>query len=408
MPSVWFALQRSLTCKTQPSDVHDPKKIVRRITRRTNSDCCSRSNVNVKEVVNRRNMSKRNMHEPQESVAEGNDGPINPIVHEVVRNNHSYEVLRIRNGSGRSIGTLVPGTPGPGERMSRSVSDTSTSLNKSLGKSDSSGKFFLSSGFRKRRVNSYKSESHINVSAFPCRKCSEKFFKLQDVEEHHLSNHAVTELVEGESSRNIVQIICKSGLLNSNNLSCDIERILKVHNLQKTINKFEEYREKVKLKASEVSKENPRCLADGNELLRFHGTTTKCLLGINGSSRLCLSKSCGVCQILRHGFLSDENEVDDCAELFTASSSEKALASVNMVDSNNSNSRKALIVCRVIAGMVHIPLENTEQTDNQLEFDSLAGNEDLNSNIQELYLTNPRAILPCFVIICKPPNLIFS
>ncbi|KAK1373075.1 Unconventional myosin-XVB like [Heracleum sosnowskyi] len=405
MPSVWFALKKSLACKTQPSDAHDPKKIVRRTTRRTHSDCCSGSvsnvDVNVK-VVNRRNMTKRNMHKPQESVAEGNDEPISPIVHEVVRNNQTYE-LRIRNGSGRSIGTLVPGTPGPGELMSRSVSDTdrSRSLSKSPGKSDSFRKKILSSGFRKRRVDSYKSESHNNVSAFPCRKCGEKFFKLQDVEEHHLSNHAVTELVEGESSRNIVQIICISGLLKPNNLSCDIERILKVHNLQKTINKFEEYREKLKLKASELSKENPRCLADGNELLRFHGTTTECLLGINGSSRLCLSESCGVCQILRHGFLFDENEVDDCAGVFTASSSEKALASVNMVDSNNSNSRKALIVCRVIAGIVHIPLENTEETDNQLEFDSLAGNEDLNSNIQELYIMNPRAILPCFVIICK-------
>lgn len=213
--------------------------------------------------------------------------------------------------------------------------------------------------------------------------------------------HVVTELVEGESTRNIVQIICISSLLKSN-LSCDIERILKVHNLQKTISKFEEYREKVKQKASELSKEHPRCLADGNELLRFHGTTNECLLGINGSSSLCLSESCGVCQILRNGFLSDQHKGDDCAGVFTASSSEKALASINMVKSNNVDSGKALIVCRVIAGTVHIPLENIEETDDQLEFDSLAGKEDLNSNIQELYLQNPRAILPCFVIICKP------
>lgn len=191
MPSVWFALKRSLTCKTQPSDVHDPKKIVRRTTRRTNSDCCSRSisNVNVNKVVNR-NWSKRNIRKPQEHV--GSDEPISPIVHEVVRKNQTYE-LKIRNGSGRSIGTLVPGTPGPGEHMSLSGSSRSRSVNKSLGKSDSFRKIILSSGFsavhRKRRVG-LKSQSSIDVSAFPCRKCGEEFFKLQDVEAHHLSKHA--------------------------------------------------------------------------------------------------------------------------------------------------------------------------------------------------------------------------
>ncbi|XP_074349764.1 uncharacterized protein LOC141689389 [Apium graveolens] len=338
------------------------------------------------------------MRKPQEPV--GDDEPINPIVHQVVRNNQTYE-LRIHNGTGRSIGTLVPGTPGPGELISRSGSGRLRSLGKSLGKNDSFRRRIFSSGFsavnRKRRVG-LKSQP----STFPCRKCGETFFKLQDVEAHHLSKHAVTELAEGESTRNIVQIICISSMLKSNNLDCDIERILKVHNLQKTINKFEEYRERVKLKASELSKEHPRCLADGNELLRFHGTTIGCLLGINGSSSLCLSESCGVCQILRNGFLSDKDEDDDCAGVFTASSSEKALASVNMVESNNVDSRKALIVCRVIGGMVHIPLENIEETDDQQEFDSLAGKEDLDSNIQELYIMNPRAILPCFVIICKP------
>ncbi|KAF0927790.1 hypothetical protein E2562_036210 [Oryza meyeriana var. granulata] len=67
---------------------------------------------------------------------------------------------------------------------------------------------------------------------------------------------------------------------------------------------FEEYREAVKLKASKLPKKHPRCLADGNELLRFHGTTLSCTLGDTaGSSSLCVSDKCAVCRrIIRHGF----------------------------------------------------------------------------------------------------------
>ncbi|RVW94714.1 hypothetical protein CK203_029852 [Vitis vinifera] len=59
--------------------------------------------------------------------------------------------------------------------------------------------------------------------------------------------------------------------------------------------------------------------------------------------------------------------------------------------------RKALIVCRVIAGRVHRPLENIQDMAGQSGFDSLAGKVGLYSNIEELYLLNPRALLPCFV-----------
>ncbi|KAL0353581.1 UNVERIFIED_CONTAM: hypothetical protein Sangu_0939400 [Sesamum angustifolium] len=63
--------------------------------------------------------------------------------------------------------------------------------------------------------------------------------------------------------------------------------------------------------------------------------------------------------------------------------------------------RKALIVCRVIAGRVHRPLENIQEISGQTGFDSLAGKVGLYSNIEELYLLNPKALLPCFVVICK-------
>jgi len=206
----------------------------------------------------------------------------------------------------------------------------------------------------------------------------------------------VTELAEGDSSRKIVEIICRTSWLKSENNCERIERVLKVHNMQKTLARFEEYRETVKIKASKLPKKHPRCLADGNELLRFHGTTIACSLGRNGSSSLCISEKCNVCRIIRHGFSIKKGSVG----VFTTSTSGRAFETIEVYEDNLSI-RKALMVCRVIAGRVHRPLDNFQELAGQSGFDSLAGKVGLYSNIEELYLLNPRALLPCFVVICK-------
>ena len=210
----------------------------------------------------------------------------------------------------------------------------------------------------------------------------------------------MTELVEGDSSRKIVEIICRTSWLKSENQCGRIERVLKVHNMQKTLARFEEYRETVKIKASKLQKKHPRCLADGNELLRFYGTSVSCSLGLNGSSTLCLSEKCCVCRIIRNGF-SAKKELKGGIGVFTTSTSGRAFESIEIIGEEPSL-RKALIVCRVIAGRVHRPLENIQEMAAQTGFDSLAGKVGLYSNIEELYLLNPRALLPCFVVICKP------
>lgn len=169
--------------------------------------------------------------------------------------------------------------------------------------------------------------------------------------------------------------------------------------MQKVLAQFEEYRELVKIKASKLAKKHPRCLADGNELLRFYGTTVECSLGMNGSSSLCTSEKCKVCRILRHGF-SIKKEINGGVAVFTASTSGRALEAIEENDDSLSL-RKALIVCRVIAGRVHRPLENVQELIGQSGFDSLAGKVGLYSNIEELYLLNSKALLPCFVVICK-------
>ena len=110
----------------------------------------------------------------------------------------------------------------------------------------------------------------------------------------------VSELKEGDSARNIVEIIFQSSWpLRKQSppiaMACKLEKIFKVHNSSQTVAEFEKYRDMVKKSSSSSSssngcgnggsnkvsnsKRNSRCMADGNELLRFYGTTIACNLG---------------------------------------------------------------------------------------------------------------------------------
>ncbi|KAL5131173.1 hypothetical protein HKD37_12G034104 [Glycine soja] len=425
MPTVWFSLKKSFHCKSEPSDVHDPKtrkQLSTILTKRAGRSGCSRSIANLKDVIHG---SKRHLDKPPSCSPRsiGSSEFLNPITHEVILSNSRCE-LKITGyggfqegvGSGGSnaggggiggstfVGTLRPGTPGPGGHptmhyFNPSFRTSSTPPRKSPFLSDKEGSGPHGAGLHPSNRLSLETDSN-GSSTVTCHKCGEQFNKWDAAEAHHLSKHAVTELVEGDSSRKIVEIICRTSWLKSENQCGRIERVLKVHNMQKTLARFEEYRETVKIKASKLQKKHPRCLADGNELLRFYGTSVSCSLGLNGSSTLCLSEKCCVCRIIRNGF-SAKKELKGGIGVFTTSTSGRAFESIEIIGEEPSL-RKALIVCRVIAGRVHRPLENIQEMAAQTGFDSLAGKVGLYSNIEELYLLNPRALLPCFVVICKP------
>lgn len=59
-------------------------------------------------------------------------------------------------------------------------------------------------------------------------------------------------------------------------------------------------------------------------------------------------------------------------------------------------SRRAMMVCRVIAGRVKEAA--AEEEEEMGGFDSLA---DDGANLEELFVGNPKAILPCFVVIYR-------
>lgn len=210
---------------------------------------------------------------------------------------------------------------------------------------------------------------------------------------------SVIELNEEDSSRQIIETICRTSWPNSETKSGQIESVLKVQNMPRTFASFEEYREMVKLNAEKFQKKQPRCLADGNELLRFHGTTITCSLGVNGSSALCTSEQCGVCQILRHGSFTHKDFHGSLGVLITSTCG-KAFESIGLGLSESdmgASQRKSVIVCRVIAG------RGLEEVGNS-RVDSLAEKTSSNLDDEELYVLNPRAILPCFVVIYKPVN----
>ncbi|KAK4274050.1 hypothetical protein QN277_017342 [Acacia crassicarpa] len=234
----------------------------------------------------------------------------------------------------------------------------------------------------------------LRSSIYPCSHCGEIFMKPENLELHQAVKHAVSELGPEDTSKNIVEIIFHSSWLKKQSPVCKIDRILKVHNTQRTITKFEEYRESIKAKAMKLPKKHPRCIADGNELLRFHCTTSLCSLGLKGSTTLCNSTpQCKVCGIIKNGF----KVVAGGKEILTTATSGKAHDRAE-VSGDENNEKRAMLVCRVIAGRVKKNTEGGGGIISTEEYDSFAGEVGAYSNLEELYVSNPRAILPCFVV----------
>ncbi|XP_021726605.1 uncharacterized protein LOC110693740 [Chenopodium quinoa] len=416
MSAVWTAVKKSLDCKSTPSsEVHEPKPK----TKTTNSCCKPKSRATVpplsssslsckstiRDVIHGSKRIKQSSSSRSPMSIRSSD-LINPVTHHVRFTNSDLKNTKDHghNANG-SPSKFYLGSPAPRPRL-RNVNkglDSPSTVSNEPGSSAVSG-----SSFRSRRLSMAEGELGGEFRQ-NCHKCGEPLAR-QDAEEHHLSKHAVTEVLEGDSSRKVIEMIFKAGWIDVENRG-RIDKILKVHNPQTKVAQFEEYREMVKIRANKLqhSKKHPRLLADGNELLRFYGTTIACSLGKKGSSSLCTLQRCNVCCILRHGFLHSEGTSNSIMGIFTTSTSERAYRSIDTDVEEKENHRnslkKALIVCRVIAGRVHRPmLENIQEFvgGRRSGFDSLAGKlGSNNSHVEELFLLKSTALLPCFVIICK-------
>ncbi|BAF20299.1 uncharacterized protein [Oryza sativa Japonica Group] len=429
MPTVWAALKKSLNCKSGDScgviereesqgGVTAGKKSSSTSAAALRRSGCSRSIANLRDVFHSQYGGSRRQEDAVAAAAAGEgDGGcgsprsigsndvLNPVTHDVLlaaRSDAKCELRISTPGRGAWAGA-GGGVPFPHSPLLLRCSTTPVSTRKSPS---------AMSPLRRADDDDDNAEAPSPAPArascevgIRCHRCGDRFANHDALESHHHSRHAVTELVEGDSSRKVVEIICKAGWAKTENALGRIERVVKVHNAERSVARFEEFREAVKGKAARLSKKHPRCLADGNELLRFHATTLACSLGAGDSSTLCTSGSCSVCRIIRHGF-SATREIKDGVGVFTTSTSKRALECIagdgDGDEAANAGVRKALLVCRVVAGRIHRPLENLQEVAAQPGFDSVAGKVGAYASIEELYLLNPRALLPCFVVICKP------
>ncbi|EEF36728.1 conserved hypothetical protein [Ricinus communis] len=239
---------------------------------------------------------------------------------------------------------------------------------------------------------------------FPCTACGEIFQKPQLLEQHQAIKHAVSELVDGDSGKNIVHIIFKTGW-SCKDKNPEIHRILKIHNSPKILSRFEEYRELVKAKAarnsSTIKRRDERCIADGNELLRFYCSTFMCDLGVNGNSSICSQQYCSVCGIIKSGF---SPKLDGISTLSSSWRAHVAVPEDIEEEFRFMNVKRAMLVCRVVAGRVGCEMEVEEEVNKEDGgFDSVVGRggSGVHTRLdeEELLVFNPRAVLPCFVIV---------
>ncbi|OMO90495.1 hypothetical protein COLO4_19116 [Corchorus olitorius] len=236
---------------------------------------------------------------------------------------------------------------------------------------------------------------------FPCTACGEIFQKPHFLEQHQAAKHAVSELIDGDSGKNIVRIIFKTGWTDKLK-NPEIHRILKIHNSQKILARFEEYRELVKAKAARngaVRRRDERCIADGNELLRFYCSTFMCDLGLNGNSSICNQQYCSICGIIKSGF---SPKMDGISTLSTSWRAHVAIPEDVEEEFKFMNVKRAMLVCRVVAGRVGS--EGEEIGKEEGGFDSVIGRGGGSGAFtkvdeDELLVFNPRAVLPCFVIV---------
>ncbi|KAJ0232514.1 hypothetical protein HA466_0290100 [Hirschfeldia incana] len=182
----------------------------------------------------------------------------------------------------------------------------------------------------------------------------------------------LTELAEGHQSRNVVEIIFQTSW-GPKPFPGRIEMIFKVQNGSKTLTRFEEYREAVKTRsvAGKTREENARSVADGNETMRFY----------------CLGPSYGGGA---WGILGGKG---GGASVYTFAGSCMAHDKAG-----GGKGRKAMLVCRVIAGRVMKGTElryDSVDSDVRSRFDSLSGVDG------ELLVFDARAVLPCFLIVYR-------
>ncbi|MCL7047814.1 hypothetical protein MKW94_019628 [Papaver nudicaule] len=211
------------------------------------------------------------------------------------------------------------------------------------------------------------------------------------------------QLNVGDPSRNIIEKIFQTSTAITKNAST-IERVLRVRNSAETLERFEEYREMVKKQAKYCNDSityHPRSVVDGNEVLRFYSTTMSCCSRqMSKVSELCHNADCDVCRMIRTGFDTDDTMKTGIQLNAHCDSSSGFIENLVFVDKRE-HVKRAVVICRVIAGSSANMVDDQIGSDYEEGFDSEGSNvkEGLCSKLEHLSVRNSNAVLPCFVII---------
>ncbi|KAK9290917.1 hypothetical protein L1049_009096 [Liquidambar formosana] len=147
-----------------------------------------------------------------------------------------------------------------------------------------------------------------------------------------------------------------------------------------------------------------RLLVDGNELLRFHGAIITCSLGNDGVSTICDKKFCGVCRVIGSNVPVQAGFSSLCQKSWEAHENGTVECLPNGV-----SARKAIILCRVIAGRIARTHEHGLVDGEEGGFDSVVRSTGCKSkSSEELIVFNSSAVLPCFVVIYTVPSSSFG
>lgn len=170
--------------------------------------------------------------------------------------------------------------------------------------------------------------------------------------------------------------------------------MFRLKNSPEVIENFEKYRDIVKQKAQATEHKHPRSLVDGNELLCFYVTTTTCQtkppVPISGP---CNNSDCKLCRTISFSFDIDYTkriEIQLCI-------GDDALSHSISAVPKGKYCRKAVIICRIIAGQ----MKCRKDCSNGDEYDSVRNNRGFCFNSEHLIVNNLNSILPCFIIVLK-------
>lgn len=171
-----------------------------------------------------------------------------------------------------------------------------------------------------------------------------------------------------------------------------IRKVFRVKNSPEVIEKFEKYRDLMKQKALETgNKQQPRSLVDGNELLCFYVTTMTCHSRQSKLfSGLCECSDCNLCRIICSSF---DIKYTAMSGIQLCISSEALRESITAVSKGN-NSKRAVIICRIIAGRIKGKNDRTNE-----DYDSIKNYRGFCFKSEHLLVKNPNAVLPCFVLV---------